>query len=332
VAITIARRELIVALGGAAAWRHAARAQPGGQMRRISVLMPGTEDDPQSRASVTAFEQQLQNAGWARERSAHIDYRWTDGKADLARAAAAELLSLAPDVIVAEGGQSLGELRRAALMVPVVFLAVDNPVFYGFIDSFAHPGRNMTGFTDLEPAVGAKWLELMSAIAPQVTRVGVVFNSRTAPGAVLFSRAAEATAQRFGIEVIRAQIQEPEEIAAAIAMMAQEPGGGLIFPVDPFTAAHRETILALAERHRLPALYGTRKSAAGGLVSYGLDIPALFRQAADYVDRILRGAQASELPVTRPTKFDLVINLKTAATLGLTVPPDLIAAADAVIR
>jgi len=294
----------------------------------IGVLLPDHEDDPDSRAGIMAFEQELQALGWAERRNVRIDYRWTGGKADLARAAAADVLNLAPDVIVTDGGQGLGELRHAALTVPIVFMEIDEPIFYGFVESFAHPGRNMTGFTGLEPSVGAKWLELLNAIAPQVKRAAVVFNSRTAPGAVLFSRSAEAAAPKLAVEVIRAAVQEPTEIEAVMAMVAGEPGGGLIFPIDSFTDLHRQLIFEMALRYRLPAIYGARKiAAAGGLVSYGIDRPGQFRQAAGYVDRILRGAQASELPVQRPTKFALVINLKTAKALGLTVPPNLLATA-----
>ena len=297
-------------------------------MPHIGVLLPDHEDDPDSRAGIMAFEQELQALGWAERRNVRIDYRWTGGKADLARAAAADVLNLAPDVIVTDGGQGLGELRHAALTVPIVFMEIDEPIFYGFVESFAHPGRNMTGFTGLEPSVGAKWLELLNAIAPQVKRAAVVFNSRTAPGAVLFSRSAEAAAPKLAVEVIRAAVQEPTEIEAVMAMVAGEPGGGLIFPIDSFTDLHRQLIFEMALRYRLPAIYGARKiAAAGGLVSYGIDRPGQFRQAAGYVDRILRGAQASELPVQRPTKFALVINLKTAKALGLTVPPNLLATA-----
>jgi len=299
----------------------------------IGVLLPDHEDDPDSRAGIMAFEQELQALGWAERRNVRIDYRWTGGKVDLARSAAADLLNLAPDVIVTDGGQGLEELRHAALTVPIVFMEIDEPIFYGFVESFAHPGRNMTGFTGLEPSVGAKWLELLNAIAPQVKRVAVVFNSRTAPGAVLFSRSAEAAAPKLAAEVIRAPVQEPTEIEAVMAMVAGEPGGGLIFPIDSFTDLHRQLIFEMALRYRLPAIYGARKiAAAGGLVSYGIDRPGQFRQAAGYVDRILRGAQASELPVQRPTKFALVINLKTAKALGLTVPPNLLANAAEVIE
>jgi putative ABC transport system substrate-binding protein len=299
----------------------------------IGVLMPDHENDPDAAAAIMAFEQELHASGWAERRNVRIDYRWTGGKMDLARAAAAEVLNLAPDVIVTDGGQGLGELRHAALTVPIVFMEIDEPIFYGFVESFAHPGRNMTGFTGLEPGVGAKWLELLNAIAPQVKRVAVIFNSRTAPGAVLFSRSAEAAAPKLAAEVIRAPVQEPTEIEAVMAMVAGEPGGGLIFPIDSSTDLHRQLILEMALRYRLPAIYGARKiAAAGGLVSYGIDRPGQFRQAAGYVDRILRGAQASELPVQRPTKFALVINLTTAKALGLTVPPDLLANAAEVIE
>ncbi len=229
-------------------------------------------------------------------------------------------------MIVTDGGQGLGELRRAALTVPVVFMEVNEPVFYGFAENLAHPGRNMTGFTGLEPSVGAKWLELLKEIAPQVTRISVIFNSRTTPDAVLFSRSAEAVAQQFAVEVVRAPVQEP-------SMLAREPGGGLILPIDTFTDFHRELIFEIAARHRLPAIYGVRNIAAGGgLMSYGIDFPAQFRQAAGYVDRILRGTQARDLPVERANKFELAINLKTAKTLGLSVPPSLLALADEVIE
>jgi putative ABC transport system substrate-binding protein len=327
------RRDFITLLGGAAGWPLAAHAQQPDRVRHIGVLMPDTENDPESRASILAFEQELQKSGWAKRGDVRIDYRWTDGKVDLARAAAAELLSLAPDVIVTDGGQGLGELRRAALTVPIVFMQINEPVFYGFVENLGHPGRNMTGFTGLEPSVGAKWLELLKEIAPRVTRVAVIFNSRTAPGAVLFSRSAEAVAQRFAVEMIRAPIQEAAEIEAVLTMLARDPGGGLIFPIDSFTDLHRGLIFETAARHRQPAIYGVRNLVtAGGLISYGIDRPGQFRQAADYVDRILRGTPASDLPVERASKFELAINLKTAKAMGLDVPPTLLARADEVIE
>jgi putative tryptophan/tyrosine transport system substrate-binding protein len=328
------RREFITLLGGAtAAWPLAARAQQPERVRHIGVLMPDTENDPESRASIMAFEQELQRSGWAERRNVRISYRWTGGKVDVAQAAASELLSLTPDVFVTDGGQGLGELRHAALTVPIVFMEINEPVFYGFVENLAHPGKNMTGFTGLEPSVGAKWLALLKQIAPQVTRIAVIFNSRTAPGAVLFSRSAEAVSQQFAVEVIRAPVQEPAEIESVMTMLAREPGGGLILPIDTFTDLHRQLIFEIAARHRLPAIYGVRNIAAsGGLISYGIDRPAQFRQAAGYVDRILRGTKVSDLPVQQSTKFELVVNLKAAKAIGLTIPESFLLRADEVIE
>ena len=231
-----------------------------------------------------------------------LDYRWSGGDADLARAAALELMRLTPDVIVTDGGQGLGELRHAALTVPIVFMEINEPVFYGFVDNLAHPGRNMTGFTGLEPAMGAKWLELLNAIAPQLTRIAVIFNSRTAPGAALFARSAEAAAQKSTLEVIRAPVQEFAEFEGVMRMLAGAPGGGLILPADIFTDPQRDLVLEAAARYRLPAIYGARNmAAAGGLASYGIDRAGQLRQAARYVDRILRGTPVSDLPVEHPT-------------------------------
>jgi putative ABC transport system substrate-binding protein len=328
------RRELITLLGNAAvAWPLAARAQQPDRVRRIGVLMPDAENDPESQAGIMAFQQELRKEGWVERRNVRIDYRWSGGEVDAARAAAAELLSLAPDVIVTDGRQGLGELRHAALTVPIVFMEINEPVFYGFVENLAHPGGNMTGFTGLAPTVGAKWLELLNEIAPRVTRIVVIFNPRTAPGAALFSRSAEAAAQKFAVEVIRAPVFEPADIDAVMTMLAREPGGGLILPMDIFTDFHRKPIIETAARHRLPAINGTRKfTVAGGLVSYGIDLPGQFQQAAGYVNRILRGETPADLPVLQPTKFELVINLKTAKTLGLTVPLSLLGRADEVIE
>jgi putative ABC transport system substrate-binding protein len=328
------RREFITLIGNtAAAWPLAARAQLPDRVRRIGVLMPDAEDDPQSQADITAFRQELQKEGWAERRNVRIDYRWSGGKIDAARAAAAELLSLAPDAIVTDGRQALEELRHAALAVPIVFMEIDEPVFYGFVKTLAHPDGNMTGFSGLEPTVGAKWLELLNEIAPPVTRIAVIFNPRTAPGAVLFARAAEEAAQKSAVEVIRAPVFERADIEAVMTMLAREPGGGLIFPIDTFTQLHRQRIFEIAARDRLPAIYGLRKLvAAGGLASYGIDLPGQFQQAAGYVNRILRGERPADLPVQPPTKFELVVNLKTASVLGFNIPPSLLARAAAVIQ
>jgi putative tryptophan/tyrosine transport system substrate-binding protein len=327
------RRTLITLIGNAAmAWPLVAHAQLPERLRRIGVLMPDAEDDPQSQADIAAFRQKLQVEGWA-ERDVRIDYRWSDGKADQARTAAAELLSLAPEVIVTDGRQGLEELRRAALAVPIVFMEIDEPVFYGFVRSLAHPDGNMTGFTGLEPSAAVKWLALLNEIAPRLARIAVVFNPRTAPGAVLFARAAEGVASKLAIEVIRAPVFEPADIDAVMTMLAREPGGGLIFPIDAFTQLNRQRIFENAARDRLPAIYGLRNlAAAGGLMSYGIDLPGQFQEAAGYVSRILHGERPTDLPVQPPTKFELVVNRKTAGALGIEVPPALLARADTVIQ
>ena len=328
------RRELIALLGGAAvACPLAARAQEPQRLRRIGVLMPDSAGEPLSQPIIAAFEEELQRLGWSAPRNMRLDYRWTGGDADRARAAALELMRLTPDVILTDGGQGLGELRHAALTVPIVFMEINEPVFYGFVDNLAHPGRNMTGFTGLEPAMGAKWLELLNAIAPQLTRIAVIFNSRTAPGAALFARSAEAAAQKLTLEVIRAPVQEFAEFEGVMRMLAGAPGGGLILPADIFTDPQRDLVLEAAARYRLPAIYGTRNmAAAGGLASYGIDRAGQLRQAARYVDRILRGTPVSDLPVEHASQFELVINRKAAMALGLTIRPAVLAMADAVIE
>jgi putative ABC transport system substrate-binding protein len=327
------RREFIRLLGSAAVgWPLAARAQPPGRTWRIGVLMNSFEGDPDATRRVMAFQQGLETLGWTLGSDLQIDYGWGAGAVEATRAAASKLLEQAPDVIVTDGGQGLGELRRAARTLPIVFMEIDEPVFYGFVEGLARPGGNMTGFTGLDPTMGAKWLELLNEIAPRVSRIAVMFNPRTAPGAVLFSRSAEAAAPRFAIEMIRAPVYEAADIEAVMTMLAREPGGGLILPIDPFTQLHRKLILELAARYRLPAVSGTRKmAAAGGLVSYGIDLPGQYQQAAGYVDRILRGEKPAELPVRMPTAFELVINLKTAKALGLELPGSILQHADLLI-
>ena len=328
------RREFLALVGGAAAALPlAARARQGDRVRRVGVMMPLAEGDPQTPGLIAAFARELTQAGWTIGHDLRIDYRWGTGGADAPAAAAAQLLSLAPDVIVADGWQQLSELRRAARTVPIVFMEISEPVFYGFVDSLAHPTGNMTGFTGLEPATGAKWLELLAQIAPRLTRVAVVFNPRTAPHGALFSLAAEGAAQTLAIEVVRSPIYEAADIEEVMTMLAQEPAGGVIVPVDPFTDAHRDLIIALAARERLPAIYGARTiAAAGGLASYGIDLADQLRQTAGYVDRLLRGQKPVDLPVRPPSRLELAINLKTAKALGLAVPPSLLATADTVIE
>jgi putative ABC transport system substrate-binding protein len=321
------RRDLLALLGGAAAGMPlAARALPVDPVRHVGVLLNGSAGDSDAPSNVRAFQEALENLGWTAGRHFQIDYSWEAGAA-----AAEKILGLTPDVIVADGRQALEALRHAALTIPVVFMEIDQPVFYGFVESLAHPGGNMTGFTDLDPSVGAKWLWLLKEIVPSLTRVAVMFNPRTAPGAALFSLSAEAVAQTLAVEVIRAPVYEPAGIELIVTTLASEPGGGLILPA--FTTVRRDLVFELAARNRLPAIYGVRNAAAaGGLASYGIDLVALLRQAAEYVDRILRGERAADLPARKPTKFRLVINAKSAKSLGLDIPPNAIALADEVIE
>jgi putative tryptophan/tyrosine transport system substrate-binding protein len=330
---SIKRRQFITMLGGAAAaCPFAARAQQPDRMRRIGVLMALAENDPEGKPRATVFERALQELGWTGGRNIRIDYRWAPGDVET-RAAAAELLRLAPDMILANATQATAALQRATRTVPVVFVAVSEPVAQGFVQSLAHPGGNITGFTNVEPTLGAKWVELLKEIAPSITRVAFLYNPNTAPYATLFSHSAEAAAQKMAMELTATPVHEPAEIESALAMLGREPGGGLIIAPDPFTSARRKLIFDLAARYRVPAISAFRYlSKEGGLVSYGVDVRDQFRQAAAYVDRILRGGKPADLPVQQPTKFELVINLKTAKALGLDVPSTLLARADEVIE
>lgn len=329
------RREFIALLGGsAAAWPLAVIAQPEDQARRIGVLTWAAENDPDSRiGSVASFQESLEKLGWKLGRNLYIDYRWGAVDVERARVAATELLRLAPDAILAIGTPATAALQHANSTVPIVFAVVSEPVNQGFVQNLAHPGGNMTGFTNLEPTVGAKWLELLKDIAPHVTRIAIIVNPQAFPLSVQFARSAESVAPKFAVEAAMIPVHEPAEIEPIMAMLGREPGGGLLFPVDPFTSQHRTLILGLAARYRLPAIYGFRHFVAeGGLVSYGSDQVDLHRQAAAYIDRILRGEKPADLPVQQPTKFELVINLKTAKALGLTIPAGILAIADEVIE
>jgi putative ABC transport system substrate-binding protein len=328
------RREFITLLGGAAAaWPLAARGQPGERVRRVGVLMGTSESDPESREHLAAFQQRLNELGWIVARNLQLDSRWVSGDAERAQSAAAELVRLIPDVILANGSTALRALQQATRTVPIVFVVVSEPLAQGFVSSLARPDGNTTGFTNLEPTLGAKWLELLKEIAPSVTRVAMMFNPRSAVPNPLFFRSAEAAGPNFAVKVIMAAVHDAAEIEGAITTLGREPGGGLIFPPDYFTVVHRKLIVGLAARYRLPAIYAFRSfSPDGGLLYYGVDRADQFRQAAGYVDRIVRGEKPGDLPVQQPTKFELVINLKTATVLGLTVPPTLLARADEVIE
>jgi putative ABC transport system substrate-binding protein len=325
------RREFLGALGGAVAWPTAARAQPAERMRRIGVLVAAARDDPEAQARVSAFVWRLQQLGWTNGRNAQFDIRWTGGNADDIRRNAEELVALAPDVILSGGGSSLGSLLRATGTVPIVFAFVPDPVGSGFVNSLARPGGNATGFMQFEYSLSGKWLELLKEIAPGVTRAAIVRDPAITAGIGQFA-VIQSVAPSLGIEVSSINVRDAPEIERAVAVFARSGNGGLIVTGSALTGAHRDLIIALAVRHKLPAVYTSRLYVtSGGLISYGADFVDQYRRAADYVDRILKGEKPADLPVQAPTKYELVINLKTAKALGLTVPPALLARADNVI-
>jgi putative ABC transport system substrate-binding protein len=327
------RREFIAFLGGAAvAWPPGARAQQPDLKQRIGVLQPGNENDPEWQRRTAEFVQGLQKLGWREGANLVIDYRLAGDNSERIRLYAAELVALKPDVIWTSGGLSLLSLKRATRTIPIVFTSVYDPVGSGYVASLAKPGGNITGFTQGEFSMGGKMLEILKEVAPQVNRVAVILNLEQPPHVAMW-RAIEAMAPSFGVTLAATDVQGPAEIERAIEVFAREPNGGLIVLSAPITIYHRELVIALAARHRLPAAYAYRLFVtSGGLVSFGADPFDQSRQAAAYVDRILRGAKPEDLPVQQPTKFELVINLKTAKALGLTVPPSVLARADEVIE
>jgi len=326
------RREFIAALGGAAAWPAVARAQQPERMRRIGVLQPGSESDPESQLRRAAFVGGLQKFGWTEGTNVSIHYRWVGDDADRIRLYATELTGMQPDVIWASGSLPLLLLKRATRTIPVVFTQVYDPVGSGFVTNLTRPGGNITGFTLGEFSMGGKTLEVLKEVAPQVSRVAVILNLEQPPHVAMW-RSIEASAPSFGVRLTPADAPGPDEIERAIEAFAREPNGGLIVLPSPITIVHRELITALAARHRLPAAYVFRFFVrSGGLVSYGIDPADQARQAAGYVDRILKGEKTADLPIQQPTKFELVINLKTARALGLDIPTSLLARADEVIE
>jgi putative tryptophan/tyrosine transport system substrate-binding protein len=326
------RRAFITLLGGAAAtWPLAARAQQPDRMRRIGVLM-SVADGPEGKARLGAFLEGLQQLGWTDGRNVRIDQRWGAGDAERARKYAAELVALGADVILASGDHSVVASRQATRTVSIVFTTVAGPVGTGYVESLARPGGNMTGFTLFEYSTSGKWLELLKEIAPGVKRVGVMREAGTATGTGFFA-AIQAAAQAPGVELSPIGVGDADEIEGGIATFARSPNGGLIVTGSAQTAVHSNLIVTLAARHKLPAVYFARfVVAAGGLISYGPDFLDVHRRPAAYVDRILKGEKPADLPVQAPTKYELVINLKTAKALGLTVPDSLLARADAVIE
>ena len=326
------RREIMTLLGGAAAaWPLAARAQRE-RMRRISVLLPSVADDPVWQARVGAFLQQLALSGWTIGRNVRVDTRWCTPNATEIRKHAAELAALAPDVILAGGTSTMGPLLEATRTLPIVFTLVVDPVGAGYIDSLARPGGNATGFMPFEYSIGGKWLELLKQIAPGVTRAAVLRDATQGFATSLFA-AIQAVAPSLSVEVNPINIRDACEIEQSIETFARTPNGGLVLIASAAAVRNRDLIITLAARHKLPAVYFERFFvAAGGLASYGPDNVDSFRQAAGYVDRILKGEKTADLPVQAPTKYELVINLKTAKALGLDVPPTLLARADEVIE
>jgi putative ABC transport system substrate-binding protein len=326
------RREFITLLGGAAvAWPLAARAQQGDQMRRIGVLS-ALADDAVAQARNAAFLQGLQQLGWTVGRNVRIDYRWSAGNADDTRRYATELVALAPDVILATGVSAVGPLQQVTRAVPIVFAAVPDPVGAGIVDSLARPGGNVTGFSTFEYGLSGKWLELLKEIAPRVTRVAVLRDPAISAGIGQFA-AIQSVAPALGVELTPINVRDASEIGRAIAAFARAPNGGLIVTGSALVVAHRDLLVTLTARYKLPAVYYERLFvAAGGLISYGPSVVDEYRLAAGYVDRILKGEKPADLPVQAPTKYELVINLKTAKALGIDVPPTLLARADEVIE
>ena len=327
------RREFITLLGGAAAgWPVAARAQQDERVRRIGVILPAAADDAEVQIWLAAFLQALAQLGWTIGRNMRVDIHWATPSAVKIRQHAAELAAKAPDVILTGGTSTAATMLQATRTVPIVFSTVVDPVGSGLIDSLARPGGNATGFLLFEYSLGGKWLELLKQIAPTVTRVAVLRDTSTASGTGQFG-AIQAVAPSLKVDVVPVNMGEAADLERAIATFARSPNGGLILAGSGLAILHRDLIIALAARHKLPAIYYERfYTAACGLVSYGSDRIELYRLAAGYVDRILKGEKPADLPVQAPTKFELVINLKTARTLGLTVPPSLLASANEVIE
>jgi len=325
------RRKFITMLGGAVAWPAVTRAQQPERMRRIGFLTPNAETAPETQTWIKEFTQRLTELGWTSGGNIRIDYRF--GNADVPLLAAAnELIESRPDVVLAVGTPGAAALRQRTLSIPIVFVQVADPVAGGFVTNLARPEGNITGFTNFEFSIGGKWLSLLKECAPSVVRIAVVFEPAN-PTWAAFLRTIEAAAPSFGVQLTPAGVRDAAEIDQRIVAFAREPNGALVVLPTPVTIKDRESIITAAARHRLPAIYPYGFfTADGGLMSYGVEVSDMYRRAASYVDRILRGSKVADLPVQQPTRYALTINLKTAKTLGLTVPQTLQAAADAVIE
>ena len=328
------RRKFITLLGGAAAWPLAARAQQAEPMRRIGVIIEFDEKDPEAKAYPSGLTRGLAQLGWTDGRNVRFDIRWAAASVERMQMFAKELVDLRSDVIVTSSTPVTAAVQRETQTIPIVFVTVGDPIRAGFVASLARPGGNLTGFINLEVSIAGKWLELLMDIAPSVKRVAIMFNPDTAPGGgSFFLPVVEAAARSLNVEPITAAVRSDAEIEMVITALGREPGGGIVAMPDAFMAVHRAAIISAAAKNKVPVVAGMPQSFArdGGLLSYAADIEDLFRRAAAYVDRILRGAKPAELPVQLPIKFEMVVNLKTAKALGLTVPQKLIYTADEVI-
>jgi putative ABC transport system substrate-binding protein len=327
------RREFIALAGGAAAWPLSVRAQFPERMRRIGVLMGYSENDPEAQNRLAAFTQGLVALGWSEGRNLRSYIRWTAGDMNHTATLASELVALRPEVILSNTTPVTAALQRETHTIPLVFVIVSDPVGSGFVKSLSRPGGNITGFINLEASLAQKWVELLKEIAPSVTKTAVMFNPDTAPYAAYYIQPLQVAAAAFGVSPFAAPVRSEHDIEAAIAALGREPGSGLVLMTDSFIHVHRKTIIELSSRHKVPTMgYGDIITRDGGLISYGIDSIDLFARAAPYVDRILRGANPAELPVEQPTKFELMINLRTAKELGLTVSPALFARANEVME
>jgi putative ABC transport system substrate-binding protein len=328
------RREFLALLGGAAAFEPVAtHAQTAGAAKRIGVLIGLSSADPAGQAEMTAFREGLAALGWTEGRNLRVEYRWPGSDPERIRAAAKELAELKLDLLVTRTTPGTLAMRSEARATPIVFVVVAEPMESGLVQSMSRPGGNITGFTNFEAGVGSKWLELLKAVSPQVSRVALMYNPRTAPFAPIFMRSAEDAARTLGLEFKPTQVSGQNDIEAAIRGLATPPGGGLVTLTDSFMTENRDLIIAMAAFHRIPAVYHNRNFPLnGGLIAYVADYPDLWRRAASYVDRILKGAKPGDLPVQQPNKYEVIVNLKTARELGITVPSTLLATADEVIE
>jgi putative tryptophan/tyrosine transport system substrate-binding protein len=327
------RREFIAGLGYAAAWPLIARAQQPDRVRHVGVLMNVVQEDPGGSADVMAFRQGLADLGWIEGRNINIAFRWPGGDIERVQTFAKELVGLRPEVLIGRSTPTTAALKQETGTIPIIFVNVPEPVEQGFVQSLARPGGNITGFTNFEASIGGKWLQLLKEVDPRIARVAVIYNPQTAPFAGLFLSSVQSAAPTFAVETVAMPIRSDAEIEAALTMFAREPSGGLIAIPDSFTAQHRDRIIELAARYRLPALYAILPATpSGGLMAYAVDTRDTMQRAAGYVDRIFKGAKPADLPVQQPARFQLSINLKTAKAIGLDVAPNLLARADEVIE